>query len=315
MPAIWNMATYGGKRAAVLGLWATYPAETINGLVVSDRLFNFLFQGSTPDVGVVSPAERDAWATRCARAGGGRHRIRRPARATSLPSTEAEYQQYARVGRSVRASGERAAAHPDRDARLRRTRARRLQREHPDLTIVYLQGTDTIGHTFAAVRAAAAAGRPGRATSPDTAACPNGTFARSTSDSASTASSPPPAHAVLMLASDHGFAWKDDRPVRPCRATRRRPPRSGTARKGSTCCGAPGFQPAPGHPDRGTVSQVCATLLALLGLPPARDTENRVLTGRRAAGRRGDRLRRVLPSRRRAGSRPARRRTPTRSRN
>src|SRR5207245_6762888 len=42
VPAIWNMATMGGKRVAVLGLWATYPAEPVHGLMVSDRLCTFL---------------------------------------------------------------------------------------------------------------------------------------------------------------------------------------------------------------------------------------------------------------------------------
>ena len=37
VPAIWNMATYGGKRVDVFGMWATYPPESINGTIVSDR--------------------------------------------------------------------------------------------------------------------------------------------------------------------------------------------------------------------------------------------------------------------------------------
>ena len=43
-PAIWNMASSAGKRVASLGLWATYPAEQVNGTIVSDRLFTFLFK-------------------------------------------------------------------------------------------------------------------------------------------------------------------------------------------------------------------------------------------------------------------------------
>lgn len=35
VPALWNMARYGGKRAAVFGLWATYPPEP--GVVLTDR--------------------------------------------------------------------------------------------------------------------------------------------------------------------------------------------------------------------------------------------------------------------------------------
>lgn len=37
VPAIWNMLDASGRRAAVLGFWATWPAEATRGLVVSDR--------------------------------------------------------------------------------------------------------------------------------------------------------------------------------------------------------------------------------------------------------------------------------------
>ena len=37
VPAIWNMLTTAGRRVAVLGWWASWPAEPVNGIVVSDR--------------------------------------------------------------------------------------------------------------------------------------------------------------------------------------------------------------------------------------------------------------------------------------
>ena len=33
VPAIWNMATYGGKRVGVFGMWATQPPEDVNGFI------------------------------------------------------------------------------------------------------------------------------------------------------------------------------------------------------------------------------------------------------------------------------------------
>lgn len=36
-PAIWSMVSAAGGRVAVLGWWASWPAEPINGIVVSDR--------------------------------------------------------------------------------------------------------------------------------------------------------------------------------------------------------------------------------------------------------------------------------------
>jgi predicted AlkP superfamily phosphohydrolase/phosphomutase len=37
VPALWNMLTRAGQRVAVLGWWASWPAEKVNGVVVSDR--------------------------------------------------------------------------------------------------------------------------------------------------------------------------------------------------------------------------------------------------------------------------------------
>ena len=37
VPALWNIATYAGKRVEVFGMWATYPAEQVEGVVVTDR--------------------------------------------------------------------------------------------------------------------------------------------------------------------------------------------------------------------------------------------------------------------------------------
>ena len=45
-PAVWDMTMAAGRRAAVFGLWATFPAEAIDGLVASDRLFTFLYKES-----------------------------------------------------------------------------------------------------------------------------------------------------------------------------------------------------------------------------------------------------------------------------
>lgn len=38
VPAIWNMTTTGRRNTAVLGWWASWPAEPIHGVLVSDRV-------------------------------------------------------------------------------------------------------------------------------------------------------------------------------------------------------------------------------------------------------------------------------------
>jgi len=37
VPALWNMLSRVGKRVAVVGWWASWPAEEVNGVVISDR--------------------------------------------------------------------------------------------------------------------------------------------------------------------------------------------------------------------------------------------------------------------------------------
>jgi len=43
--ALWNIFSDQGRTAAVIGWWATWPAESIQGTIVSDRLcYHFLFE-------------------------------------------------------------------------------------------------------------------------------------------------------------------------------------------------------------------------------------------------------------------------------
>ena len=64
VPAVWNMASERNRSVAVLGLWATYPAEPVRGLVVADRYSSFTALDREPPPGVVYPADREAWARR-----------------------------------------------------------------------------------------------------------------------------------------------------------------------------------------------------------------------------------------------------------
>ncbi len=58
LPAVWSMATAAGRRVAVIGLWATYPAEAVNGLVVSDRFFPSLLRTESTAPGLPALARR-----------------------------------------------------------------------------------------------------------------------------------------------------------------------------------------------------------------------------------------------------------------
>ena len=53
VPAIWNLASAKGLKVGVVGWWATWPAEKVNGFLVSDRAAPVLFD---PEVLVKSQA-------------------------------------------------------------------------------------------------------------------------------------------------------------------------------------------------------------------------------------------------------------------
>jgi Flp pilus assembly protein TadD len=285
-PAIWNMASAAGKRVAVLGLWATYPAEPVNGVIVSDRLFTFLFKEEAPPRGVVHPPERDSWA---------RDTLARTERDVDeaalkqyLPwLTDAEYRRFADsndpYGQPVSALRRilidtRVYDRLGRDA---------LERDRPDLAIVYFEGTDTIGHVFAPF----APPRQPQISPADYdrySAVPARYFREIDDRVGEYRRLAEASGAVLMLASDHGFLWKDGRPTTlssNATTTAARWHRS----EGMYVLWGRGVQASPGHTGRGSVQQVCATLLALLGLPQGRDVDGPPLPGVEApAGARVD---------------------------
>jgi tetratricopeptide (TPR) repeat protein len=276
VPAIWNMATAGGKKVGALGFWATYPAESINGLMISDRLFTFLYGEAAPPPGVVYPVALETWArdglTR-AQADTGYDAVK-----AMLPWLDAaEYAKAAAVTDPY--------AHPVSALRriLVETRVYDelgrdwLTRERPDLMLVYFQGTDSIGHVFAPY----APPRQPSVAEADYArykdvperyfAAIDQLLARYVTLAESTGS-------VLVVASDHGFLWGEGRPTTLSSAA------NATAARWHSDNGiyllwGPGIQASGGHTGTGKVEQVCATLLALGGLPAARDIAGPPLTG------------------------------------
>jgi tetratricopeptide (TPR) repeat protein len=269
VPAIWNMATAGGRSVAVLGLWATYPAEPVRGVVVSDRLFSFQFGEAAPPPGAVYPPAREAWARQALAAAEAETGY--PALRAYLPwLAEPEYR--------------RALADPNAFAQpvsalrrilvetavYHRLAADLLARQPPDLTILYIQGTDAVGHLFAPY----APPRRPRVSPEDFARygeVPRRYFAAVDALLGDMRRLAERSGAVIAIASDHGFRWRDrpDEPPSFAAATAGRWHRE----EGISLLWGPGIErgarsSSGGHGDRASVRQVCATLLALLGLPP-----------------------------------------------
>jgi tetratricopeptide (TPR) repeat protein len=280
VPAIWNMATIGGKSAAVFGLWATYPAEPVHGLVVSDRLFTFLFTESNPPPGLVYPPAREAWAR--ATVAAAEKSVDFAAMHRYLPwLTEAESKElanesdpYAKPGSALR----RILIETEVYDRLAN---QYLASTIPDLTIVYIQGTDSIGHEFAPL---APPKQPGVSDADYERyhQVPELYFRRIDQFLGSMMRIAERNHAVVMLASDHGFRWKEGRPVTLSSVA------TATAAKwhrneGIYLLWGLSIAPSNGHSGKGALRQVCATLLDLCALPRDAHAQQPPLTPPRPA--------------------------------
>lgn len=194
-PAIWNLFSDQGRRVAVVGWWATWPAESIRGTVVSDAVAPQLLRTRAPVAGgLVSPAAAEA---------GVNALLVRPA--------QLRYEDLAGYGSITREEYDRAQRalttdepgvfYKDRLAHLAavvagtRTYANVAvdlwTRDRADLLAVYLEGIDTVSHLFIreGERGAAAIGAAYRDAD------------QLISDLAR--ASPP--DALIVVVSDHGF--------------------------------------------------------------------------------------------------------------
>lgn len=275
-PAVWNMATAAGKRSAVFGLWATYPAEAIDGLVVSDRLFTFLYKESAPPGGVVFPADREAWA---------RDGLARAERDVSYAAVhaylpwmnEADYLKvadaddpYAQPISALRRMLIETTVYGDLSLQW-------IREQHPDISVVYFQSTDTIGHVFAPYappRQASVAQQDYDKYS----GVPERFFRALDERIGQYRDAAAAMGGVLMLASDHGFFWGEGRPTR-LSSVATASAAKWHAPQGMYLLWGRGVPAKPGHAAQGDVQQVAATVLAIAGLPPGRDVNGDPLEG------------------------------------
>lgn len=145
VPAIWNVASWAGLRVGVTGWWATDPAEEVAGSFVSDHASSILFEGSTASVAFPQ-----------ALAEGVRRVIASDGHVPDSDLLPYLSMSAAEIGVQRAAGGGLenpvvALARVVGATRIVQRISRDLyDREHPDLTAVYFEGTDAIGHVFAA---------------------------------------------------------------------------------------------------------------------------------------------------------------------
>jgi predicted AlkP superfamily phosphohydrolase/phosphomutase/tetratricopeptide (TPR) repeat protein len=151
--ALWNLFTEAGRTCDVVAWWATYPAETVNGTLVSDRVAYSLFAApdGPPPPGAVFPQ-------------GYADQVRK----LTVPDTSIGYRDllpFVKItAGEYEAARRRAAANPRTATRdpvvhlsriLASTRSYHavvldlLKRSQPDLLAVYYQGIDEVSHRFA----------------------------------------------------------------------------------------------------------------------------------------------------------------------
>jgi hypothetical protein len=143
MPALWNILSGAGRTVGFVGWWATFPAEKVDGYIVSDRIAYQLFgvkaddttQGKCwpPDTFdlikplIVAPqAVPDSFAARF---------LDDP---SVLQTTNPGYQEILREFKTILASSES----------YRKIAATLHARYKPSIESVYIEGTDTVAHLF-----------------------------------------------------------------------------------------------------------------------------------------------------------------------
>lgn len=209
VPAVWNVASSAGRKVGVVGWWATHPAEEVNGFFVTDHASPILFD-RLPLAGVAFPAALEQGVAQVV-ARDGRVTARDLAPYLTVPAGEIEAALSSGAGMEnpIAALGRILAA-----TRVTQRTARDLYDKNlPDLLALYIEGTDEVGHIFAAntppklsCATEADTGRYGRVVATYYSAIDamlSQWMRRAEEDGA-----------TLLVHSDHGFKWGEDRPCK-----------------------------------------------------------------------------------------------------
>jgi Tfp pilus assembly protein PilF len=143
-PAIWNLASAAGRRVGVIGWWATHPAEEVDGFFVSDRAGAILFEGVRE--GVAYPATLEAGVKEVIEA---EDALPDSDLAPYLRMREEELAAERRRGGGLENPVAAMARILAATRTIQRIGRDLYDRERPDLTAVYFEGTDAVGHVFA----------------------------------------------------------------------------------------------------------------------------------------------------------------------
>lgn len=275
VPALWNVASAKGLKVGIVGWWATWPAEKVNGFLVSDRAAPVLF-----DPQLLARSQAISWPEGLADG------VRLVLKREWDPS-------YEEVGKALKVSRAEfdAAVAAGRDLKDPITGYRKIlaatrvhatlalglyEKERPDLTMVYFQGTDEIGH----VAGRYALPRLPQVTDEDSRKFRDAVDAIYVETDRILGQFREKAGrdgATLVVASDHGFKWGPDRPATSSGVQfdtaflwHRDP--------GMLAAEGPAIVPSKERA-AASVFDLAPTLCRLLGLPPDPAFEGKVLGG------------------------------------
>lgn len=144
--ALWNIASEAGKQVAITGYWATWPAESVKGTIVSDHTcYHFLFTdgatGATDTAGIISPAALEPAI---------KPMVRRPG--DLKPEDAKDFVSVSPEEFDRPFSFEDDLSHFKWALATARTYHRiglfLWERERPDLSMTYIEATDSTAHLF-----------------------------------------------------------------------------------------------------------------------------------------------------------------------
>ncbi len=293
VPAVWNLASAFGRTVGVVGWWASWPAERVRGVVVTDRLYYTLTQGISESVFRQDPPEMVSPDERTAEIVALRDRADKETDWQAVRYfMDVPEQQYAtavaaNLGMEDPVDGFRRIL---ASTRTYLGAGLRLASERPDLLMVYLEGTDTLGHLLAPYMPP-----PTLDVDPGMAAIyveavPKyfqiidrwiGRYLELY----------PLSEAAILVVSDHGFKWTEGRPRGLSGTAGPTAPLwhetdavfvaagRGIERRGHVRGGANETSPSTAGDAAASVYDVAPTVLALLGLPAGAGWQGSVLPG------------------------------------
>lgn len=276
--ALWNIASEAGLPVSVVGWWATWPAESVNGTVVSDRVSYHALSTTPPGARAGARADTDADVMfPSSRWGEIAPLVRAPSSVTA-----ADLAPFARVTpdevtpevRFDDALGQLrwaiASATTNRDVALYL-----WKKDAPALQVAYIEATDTVSHLYGHLhRAPPLAGRLAGQQQRFGGAVES--IYRWADEAVGRFAAAMDANTTLVILSDHGFRL-GELPDDPRRALDPRHATEASHRElGVLILFGRGVR--TGTRLRGAqVIDVAPTVLTLLGLPAADDMPGRVL--------------------------------------